>query len=66
MPQTIGGHTASDVPISASGPGAFLFTGTFDNTEVFMKMLRAVGGNHDFVARPPRAGAPGGDDTRRP
>jgi alkaline phosphatase len=65
MPQTIGGHTASDVPISASGPGAFLFTGTFDNTEVFMKMLRAVGGNHDFGARPQRAGAPGGGDTRR-
>lgn len=45
MPQAQSGHTASDVPISASGPGAIQFTGTFDNTEVFIKMLRAVGGS---------------------
>jgi alkaline phosphatase len=43
---TISGHTGSDVPISASGPGAFQFTGTFDNTEVFQKMLRALGGTY--------------------
>jgi alkaline phosphatase len=42
---TIAGHTASDVPLSASGPGAWQFTGVFENTDVFMKMLRsAVGG----------------------
>ena len=41
---TISGHTGSDVPISASGPGAFQFTGVYDNTEVFQKMLRALGG----------------------
>jgi alkaline phosphatase len=35
-------HTAIDVPLSASGPGALLFTGTFDNTEIFFKILRAA------------------------
>lgn len=44
MPQVISGHTASDIPLSASGPGALQFTGTYDNTEVFLKMLRALGG----------------------
>ena len=41
---TISGHTASDVPLSASGPGALTFTGTYDNTEVFGKILRLTGG----------------------
>jgi alkaline phosphatase len=63
LPLTISGHTASDVPISASGPGAFLFTGTFDNTEVFLKMLRVVGGDHEFVGRSSGAGAGGVDDA---
>ena len=39
----ISGHTASDVPLSASGPGALTFTGTYDNTEVFGKILRLAG-----------------------
>ena len=52
MPQAQSGHTASDVPISASGPGAIQFTGTFDNTEVFIKMLRAVGGSWNTTLRP--------------
>jgi len=43
-PQTIAGHTATDVPLSASGAGAWQFTGTFDNTDVFVKMLRASTG----------------------
>ena len=43
---TVSGHTGSDVPISASGIGAMQFTGVFDNTEVFFKMLRAFGGAH--------------------
>lgn len=51
MPQAQSGHTASDVPISASGPGALQFTGTFDNTDVFIKMLRAVGGSWDTMLR---------------
>lgn len=40
----ISGHTASDVPLSASGPGALTFTGTYENTDVFGKILRLVGG----------------------
>jgi alkaline phosphatase len=37
------GHTAVDVPISARGPGASLFTGVQDNTHIFFKILRALG-----------------------
>lgn len=43
---TIAGHTASDVPISASGPGAWQFTGVFENTDVFLKILRAASGTY--------------------
>lgn len=65
MPQVISGHTASDVPLSASGPGAYQFTGTYENTEVFLKMLRALGGSWDTALgfRPPLAGG-GGLDPR--
>ena len=42
--QAISGHTASDVPLSASGPGALTFTGTYENTDVFAKILRLMGG----------------------
>ncbi len=44
VPHTIGGHTASDVPLSASGPGAIRFSGTYENTDVFFKIVRAMGG----------------------
>ena len=44
--QTISGHTATDVPLSATGPGAWQFTGVFENTDVFLKMLRAVSGTY--------------------
>jgi alkaline phosphatase len=37
-----GGHSAGDVPIGARGPGASLFGGTMDNTEIFFRMLRAI------------------------
>lgn len=43
-PHVISGHTASDVPLSASGPGAWQFTGVYENTDVFLKMLRAGSG----------------------
>jgi alkaline phosphatase len=46
---TIAGHTASDVPLSATGPGAWQFTGVFENTDVFLKLLRAATGSY---ARP--------------
>jgi alkaline phosphatase len=44
---TSAGHTASDIPLSAYGPGMEQFTGTFDNTDVFLKILRAVAGSYD-------------------
>jgi alkaline phosphatase len=48
----IAGHTASDVVLSAEGPGAAQFTGTFDNTAVFIKILRATSGDYrDRVGR---------------
>lgn len=35
-------HSAVDVTVGARGPGASLFTGTMDNTQIFFKMLRAL------------------------
>jgi alkaline phosphatase len=35
-------HTASPVPISAEGPGASLFTGVWDQTDLFFKMGRVL------------------------
>jgi alkaline phosphatase len=49
---TISGHTASDVPLSASGPGAWQFTGVYENSDVFLKILRATSGSY---ALPPSA-----------
>ena len=51
---TISGHAATDVPLSAEGPGAEQFTGVYENTDVFFKLLRATTGAY----RPPA--------TRRP
>lgn len=44
--QTSAAHTASDVPLSASGPGAWQFSGVYENTDVFIKMLRAATGSY--------------------
>lgn len=44
--QVISGHTASDVPLSASGPGAWQFTGVYENSDVFLKMLRSSTGTY--------------------
>jgi alkaline phosphatase len=49
---TISGHTASDVPLSASGPGAWQFTGVYENSDVFLKILRATSGSY---GQPPSA-----------
>jgi alkaline phosphatase len=35
-------HTASDIPLSAIGSGAQLFTGVMDNTDVFFKLMQAA------------------------
>ena len=50
-PHTITGHTATDVPLSASGPGAWQFTGVYENTDVFLKMLRALSGTYSIPGR---------------
>ena len=45
VPGTQAAHTATDVPLSAFGRGAALFTGLFDNTDVFFKLGQiAIGG----------------------
>ncbi|HEX2533628.1 MAG TPA: alkaline phosphatase [Chitinophagaceae bacterium] len=38
-----GDHTALPVPVFAYGPGAQLFTGVYQNTEIYHKLLRALG-----------------------
>ena len=58
MGHTFSGHTASDVPLSATGPGAWQFTGLFENTDVFLKMLRAAVGGYASPA--PVTARPGG------
>lgn len=40
IPGSQAAHTASDIPLSAYGRGASLFTGTFDNTDVFFKLAQ--------------------------
>ncbi|TDR80226.1 alkaline phosphatase [Paludibacterium purpuratum] len=37
-------HTATDIPLSAYGPGAWSFTGVQDNTDVFFKLVQATRG----------------------
>jgi len=39
---TTGGHTAADVPVTASGPFAHLLAGSYDNTHIFEAMYRAL------------------------
>jgi alkaline phosphatase len=43
-------HTASDVPLSAAGEGAVLFTGAMDNTDVFFKTMQAVLGGGPMLS----------------
>ena len=38
VPGSQAAHTATDVPLSAFGRGAMLFTGLYDNTDVFFKL----------------------------
>ncbi|MBP7109950.1 MAG: alkaline phosphatase [Firmicutes bacterium] len=38
-----GGHTASNVLVTAEGPGSSIFAGRYDNSELFAKMLEALG-----------------------
>ncbi|MGN8771476.1 alkaline phosphatase [Paenibacillus barengoltzii] len=40
---TTSGHTAVDIPVTAMGKNANLFTGMYENTEVFTKLMKALG-----------------------
>ena len=51
IPDNVAAHTASDIPISAFGVGAGLFSGVMDNTDVFFRAMQ--------VAVPPRRPTPG-------
>jgi alkaline phosphatase len=42
VPGNSGVHTASDIPLSAMGPGAWAFTGVQDNTDIFFAIGQAV------------------------
>ncbi|MNY45334.1 Alkaline phosphatase H precursor [compost metagenome] len=42
---TTSGHTAVDIPVTAMGKNAQLFTGVFENTAVFDKLMQAYGFN---------------------
>jgi alkaline phosphatase len=42
VPADQAAHTASDIPLSAEGPGAAAFIGVMDNTDVFFKIMQAV------------------------
>ena len=44
VPADQAAHTASDIPLSAEGRGANLFSGVMDNTDVFFRIMRAVRG----------------------
>jgi alkaline phosphatase len=48
-PMTNAVHTATDIPLTATGPGALQFVGVQDNTSVFFKMMRAYGGSYQKV-----------------
>lgn len=40
---TTSGHTAVDIPVTATGKNAQLFTGVYENTEVFTKLMQSLG-----------------------
>jgi len=40
---TTSGHTAIDIPVTAIGAGAELFSGSYENTEIFYKVAQALG-----------------------
>jgi len=42
VPGDSAAHTATDIPLSAFGPGAYSFTGVIDNTDVFFKLAQAA------------------------
>ncbi|MBV8879155.1 MAG: alkaline phosphatase, partial [Planctomycetaceae bacterium] len=46
-----GNHTGSSVPLTAEGPGALLFTGYYDQTDIFFKTARVLSIDTDELDR---------------
>ncbi|MGE0386298.1 MAG: alkaline phosphatase [Gammaproteobacteria bacterium] len=44
VPDPVAAHTANDIPLVAAGRNAALFSGTLDNTDVFFRIIQALGG----------------------
>lgn len=40
---TVSGHTAADIPLTAMGPGAQLFSGVYENTHIHDAIIKAMG-----------------------
>ena len=53
IPGAFAGHTGSDVPLSAMGPGSQAFNGVLDNTDVFFRMAQATIGGVSGTPRAP-------------
>ncbi len=47
---TTNGHTAAMIPVFAYGPSAELFSGIYENTEIYYKMKRALGINEQTTS----------------
>ncbi len=58
-------HTATDIPLTATGTGAMQFIGVQDNTAVFFKMMRAYGGSFPRVYYDGRPATPARRAPRR-
>ncbi|RAP75109.1 alkaline phosphatase [Paenibacillus montanisoli] len=43
---TTSGHTAVDIPVTAMGKNAELFSGIYENTEIFNKLMQSLGLKH--------------------
>ncbi len=52
-------HTATMVPVFAYGPGSEKFSGIYENTEIFFKMVEAFGFEPPETARPSTSPASG-------
>jgi alkaline phosphatase len=46
-----GGHAGTSVPITAEGPGALLFTGYLDQTDIFFRSAEALGQDRTVLDR---------------
>ena len=44
---TTSGHTAVDVPVTATGKNSVLFSGVYENTEIFHRLMRSMGLQED-------------------